>query len=300
MIRYDIDDAELEKRIRAEAPRWLKKAEKRTEDCRKLGAFDDKGGIWSEVKPVYMKLQHNKCAYCERKLEGEPYGLIEHDVEHYRPKNSVEVWPSPRIAGERKIDYRFETGGAYDRGYYLLAFHPRNYITACKSCNSPLKSNYFPIAGARGPQSDNPADLAVEKPFLVYPIGKADDDPEDILTFEGINPKPVKRTGHRRLRARVTIDFFELDTREELIRGRSEVIRELWLALLVLDSNLHDDEKQIAKETIASRGSAMSPHCNCARSFLKLYEKDPAHAKALAKEAIAFLRGLDPAITASG
>ena len=97
-----------------------------------------------------------------------------------------------------KIEYDFSTGREWDQGYYLLAFHPRNYITACKSCNTPLKSNYFPIAGEqRGPQSDNPAHLASEQPFLIYPLGSLDDDPEEVLTFDGIVPKPAKQSGHR-------------------------------------------------------------------------------------------------------
>ncbi len=294
MIRYDIADDQLEEQIKKEAPTWLPRAAKRTEDCRKLNAFDGKSGIWSEIKPVYMRLQHNKCAYCERRLEGEPYGLLEHDVEHYRPKNGVKHWPDAKIQAERKIDYKFATGDEYDEGYYLLAFHIYNYIAACKSCNTPLKSSYFPIAGLRGPQSDDPSNLAAERPFLPYPISSSDDDPEDIITFEGIVPKPVRMSGHRRLRARVTIDFFELDTREELIRGRSEIIRMLWAALLILRSNLPAVDSAFAKQTITQLQSAASPHTNCARSFLKLYKMNPAHAEQLAKAAMEYLDGLDP------
>ena len=34
--------------------------------------------LWSEVKGAYMTLQHGKCAYCERLLEGK----LAFDVEH--------------------------------------------------------------------------------------------------------------------------------------------------------------------------------------------------------------------------
>src|SRR5262249_31446914 len=225
MIRYEITEAALIDRIDRKVPTWLTRTRRRTSTFRKNKRYSEKKGIWGEIKAVYMQIQHNKCAYCERVLEGPPYGLIEHDVEHFRPKSGVEAWPNAAITADRQIDYDFSTGDEWDAGYYLLAYHPLNYTTACKSCNTPLKLNYFPIAGNRGPQAENPSDLAAEQPFLLYPIGTFDDDPEEILTFEGVVPKPVKMSGHRRRRAVVTIDFFELDTREELIRGRSEVIR---------------------------------------------------------------------------
>jgi hypothetical protein len=298
MIRYVISDTDLDARIEAESPGWLVKAAKRTAACRKKKAFDGREPIWSDVKPVYMRLQHNKCAYCERKLEGEPYGRIEHDVEHFRPKSGVKAWPDERITAERKIDYGFPTGKAWTQGYYLLAFHPGNYITACKSCNTPLKSNYFPIAGKkRGPQSNHPARLAKEQPYLLYPLGSHDDDPEEVLTFEGIVPRPSKRSGHRRCRAVVTIDFFELDTREELLRGRAEVIWELKLALIVEEHPPTPADKAFARRTIARLQSEQSPHCNCARSFIRLYRRDPARADKIVEATREYLESLDFPIT---
>lgn len=160
MIRYDIAEADLIDKIDKEAPTWFTRTKKRTSTFRRDGEYTEKTGTWSEIKAVYMKVQHNKCAYCERVLEGPPYGLVEHDIEHFRPKNGVEGWPSVKIKADRKIDYDFSTGDDWDAGYYLLAYHPLNYLTACKSCNTPLKLNYFPIAGKRGPQAEHPSDLA--------------------------------------------------------------------------------------------------------------------------------------------
>ena len=59
------------------------------------------------------------------------------------------------------------------------------------------KSNYFPIAGQRGPQSDDTGALTVEEPFLIYPIGDGDDDPEQLIRFVGFVPipRPVDRAG---------------------------------------------------------------------------------------------------------
>ncbi len=303
MIRYEITRADLEAQIEAESPGWLAKAAKRTAACRKKKAFDGGESIWSDIKPVYMRLQHNKCAYCERKLEGEPYGRVEHDVEHYRPKNGVKAWPDDRIKAERKIDYEFPTGRDWDQGYYLLAFQPTNYITACKSCNTPLKANYFPIAGTRrGPQADDPARLASEHPYLLYPLGNldddpedvlTDDDPEDVLTFDGIVPKPVKRSGDNRRRAVVTIDFFELDTREELLRGRAEAIWALKFALIVAESDLSPTDKTLAERTIARLQSDQRPHTNCVRSFLRIYRQDHPRAEKLFQAAMDYLESLD-------
>ncbi len=293
MIRYDISDADLDEKIEVESPGWLDRAVKRTAACRKLRAFDGGTSIWSDIKPVYMRLQHNKCAYCERKLEGEPYGRVEHDVEHFRPKNEVKAWPDARIRADRQIEYEFATGGDWHHGYFLLAFHPRNYITACKTCNTPLKANYFPIAGRRGPQSDDPAYLARELPYLLYPLGEHGDDPEELLTFDGIVPKPSIHSGHRHRRAVVTIDFLELDTREELLRDRALKIRELKLALIIQESGATGANAELAERTVEDLQSEKSPHANCVRSFLRLYHQNRQRAEAIFREIWNYLAGLD-------
>ncbi len=276
MIRYPVKVAKLKALIRSESASWLERAEERTETFRQAGGYCEDSGIWSEVKGVYMKLQCNKCAYCERKLEGRRFGKIEHDIEHYRPKNSVEKWPSEKIAVERNIHYDFSTGDAWAEGYYLLSYNLLNYVTACKVCNTPLKSNFFPIAGERGPQSDNPRHLRSEKPFLIYPLGSIDNDPEELIVFDGIIPKPGKRRGHGFNRAQITIEFFELDARESLLTERAERIAALGMALALENNPTHES---LARATIAHLTSVSSAHCNCARSFLSLYREDPSRAQ---------------------
>jgi hypothetical protein len=292
MIRHPIPAPELQARIQTAYPRWPGKAKKRAELCRKAKGFVGDTKLWGEIKSAYMELQHNKCAYCERRLEGPPYGAIEHDIEHFRPKNSVEAWPTDRIREERGITYAFKTGATWSGGYYLLAFHPGNYVTACKSCNSTLKANYFPIAGKRGPQVDDPMRLLVEEPFLIYPLGDFDDDPENVITFEGLVPKPRARSGRRHERAQVIIDFFELDTREELLRGRAEQIRTMMLALIVAEKPPAPEAKSLADHTIARLQDLDSPHCNCVRSFRRLYQQDRARAQSLFHEVLDYLNSL--------
>ena len=92
MIRYDFDLARVEAEIRAEDPRWFKKAEERTRKFITLGRFEEKSSIWSKVKPAFMRLQMNKCVFCERQFKNPDYGTIRFDVEHFRRKSSFIAW----------------------------------------------------------------------------------------------------------------------------------------------------------------------------------------------------------------
>jgi hypothetical protein len=105
---------------------------------------------------------------------------------------------------------------------------------ACKPCNSALKSNYFPVAGNYLLDGEDPQSLANERPYLIYPIGDSDDDPETLLQFHGTSPQPVAVDGYKRARALVTIQFFKLDDFEErknLFRERAVLITALFAQL---------------------------------------------------------------------
>jgi hypothetical protein len=288
MIRFPTTLAELKEAISEFSATWLSRASERTEHFREVGRYDEESGIWSEIKEVYMELQHHKCAYCERRLAGPPFGDVEHDVEHFRPKSSVKAWPTATITSERGISYTFATGEAANPGYYLLAYSPLNYTTACKTCNSPLKANYFPIAGARNTTGEDPTLLGGEEAFLIYPLGSFDTDPEEILTFDGIIPSPVKKTGKTARRAKVIIDFFELDNREELRRERSSVIVWLWIAHRLLSTGGPVD-RSFAQKSIDNMTAPGSPHTSCARAFLKLIGENPTRAEVIATEANDYL-----------
>ena len=97
MIRYYIHPATWRNLIETTAPGWLERAQGRTDRFRELGRFEESSSIWSQVKRAYMELQGFKCGFCERRLEKSRFGNIEHDVEHYRPKGSVKVWPSEAV-----------------------------------------------------------------------------------------------------------------------------------------------------------------------------------------------------------
>jgi|SRR5262245_654869 len=179
MIRYPITLAELAARVDSERPGWQGRARDRTDGFIAAGQYSESSGSWSEIKAVYMTLQHDKCLYCERKLASPPYGTIEHDLEHFRPKSRVRAWPPE----SSPFTFTFRTGAASATGYFWLAYHLFNYGTACKACNSPLKSDYFPVPAGRGNVPADPAALtAAEAPFLIYPIGDMDEDPETLMS----------------------------------------------------------------------------------------------------------------------
>lgn len=148
MIRYDYSFEQITAAVHAHDSKWLGKAAERTEKIKAKGKFEESSSIWSDVKSIYIGLQNRKCIFCERQFENAEIGTIEYDLEHFRPKSSVEVWPPERLG----LNYGFGLGTASPNGYFWLAYHLSNYAASCKVCNSPLKSNYFPIAASRKKQ----------------------------------------------------------------------------------------------------------------------------------------------------
>ena len=276
MIRYAAATlANVCSLVDMENPAWRAKALTRTAAIIASGSFTEGAPSWSDVKAVFMRLQSNKCAFCEFPLGGEFAGKATQDVEHFRPKNAVKAWPKKA----KNAPYAFTTGGT-GGGYYWLAYDLNNYAAACKACNTARKSNYFPIAGARGPVAATPADLnAVERPYLVFPLGDLDDDPEELITFAGLVALPVhNEDGLAHRRGRITIDFFALNQREELWEDRFRVIHALFDAVEVTKTSPHADRVEFAERRIEDMTSSAGAQASCARSFLRLLEADPATA----------------------
>jgi hypothetical protein len=291
VIRYPIHPQTLADRIEQDRPGWLARAAKHTETFRRAGRYRETRSIWSQIKRTYMELQGFKCGFCERGLERSDWGSVEHDVEHFRPKSSVTTWPTAAMRTRRDVDFPFTLGATADPGYYLLVYHPENYLVACKTCNSALKANYFPVAGDRHTDRDRPRDLADEKAYLIYPIGASDTDPEQLITFRGILPVPVATRGHARRRALVTIRFFELDSREVLLQQRADIIVRLHLAIAATE---HADPfiRAAATHTITQLTHRHSPHANCARAHHDLTLTDPSLARDFAHAAYDYLATL--------
>lgn len=309
MIRYPISDTtstntaestlkELRRLIEAAKPGWLRRAADLTETYRKAACYVPGQEIWSEVKQLYMKLQYGKCAYCEIKIGDKSFDRIEFDVEHFRPKSKVRQWPTAKLKLELKLTYTFSTGDAADSGYYLLPYHLLNYLASCKKCNTNCKSDYFPIAGnRRALNSENLAELKKEKPFLLYPLGVLDEDPEELITFQGITPVPVASSGFGHQRARLIIDFFRLAIREDLLFERANMISNFYVVLKSRETALPEFRKQL--ETGIERACSLQfPHSNCARAFRRTYNNNPQLAEGYYQEANQYLLGMQNPKTA--
>jgi hypothetical protein len=279
MIRVHTTPATVIQAVNAIDDKWIEKADKRTEKFIADRKYEEPSPIWSTVKPAFMALQNNKCVFCERQFESELYGKIEFDLEHFRPKSSVQAWP---MAGRHDYVYKFATGGANPDGYYWLPYKLTNYAASCKVCNSNLKSNFFPVAGER---ITEPGDLAREKALLCYPLGDSDIDPEELVTFVATTAVPKAKSGFKRRRGQVIIDFFDLNKREQLHRERANMIILLGNALANV-ANDHGDETDEA--LIESLVQPIYPHTSCLRAYHKAWNEDQAFAMKVLKACKAY------------
>ncbi len=256
MICYSIKRTEIESKVSAIAPTWAKRAQKHTKGLK----FPP---IWSEIKSVFMEVQHDKCAYCERQIGSKEHGRVEFDVEHFRPKGAVVAWG-------KVPSYMFPIGASSPTGYTELAYHLANYAVACKTCNSGLKNCHFPIEGSRDTAGDDPATLnSSEKPLLLFPIGDTVDDPRDLIRFQGVIPVVVNQDAshYDNHRAQVTIDFFDLLQREDLLRERSRYIISLYFVLLAVQQSF-----PLSDRALLLFLSDSHPHTNCLNCFKKIFD----------------------------
>ncbi|MFH1137582.1 MAG: hypothetical protein V1816_16050 [Pseudomonadota bacterium] len=294
MIRYPISRQELENLIEREKPGWTGRAQERTNQFAALGRYEESSSIWSEVKVVYLRLQHGKCAYCERQLESEEYGQVEHDLEHFRPKKAAKPWTAPLALREAGIKITAPVNGDADPGYHLLAYNPLNYCTSCKTCNSGLKKDFFPIEGKRESKGADPARLSSEKPLLVNPVGDFDDDPAALIGFYGLSPLAVPGPAYQRRRGLVSIAFFHLDDlkRKYLFRERAQIIVDLYSFLGQVEHARDPEFKGIYEDIVETMTKPSAPHSNCARSYRELYHQDKNEAGDIFRLASSYLRSI--------
>ncbi len=289
MIRYVITPAKLRTAISTADANWFANAAAvlaRLPDPPKSSDFKP---LWSRIKDIYITLQHEKCCFCEKQLEGK----VEQDVEHFRPKAEVKPWLVPKRLLDQGVAVRQPADGSSEPGYSQLAYSPFNYAIACKTCNSTLKKNYFPIEGARDSAATDPAQMGGEKALLIYPIGSADDDPEQLIEFEGFSPVPKSRSGFNHHRALVTIEIFRLDDssrRRPLFKLRATFVRLLFLELERKANATSVIQSQEAQTAIKMLTSPEMPFANCLRSFERLYRSDQARAEAIAEECQIFMK----------
>lgn len=287
MIRYDVTPDDLQVMVEESAPGWAVRAQERTESFRAKGKYEERGPIWSEVKPVFMRVQgEGKCCFCERKFESGASGRYELDLDHFRPKGNIRKWPCPQYLLDEGVSLTVPPDSG--KGYYLLPYHLLNYAAACKQCNTGLKKDYFPIAGRYALDGEDPREMDAEQPWLLYPIGRLDVDPEDVIAFHGILPHSKSDDPFLRLRGVVTITFFGLDDgicRKNLMQQRAMVI--VLLHTYMVKAEDHGDIE--AEAFVNSRLAPTEMHTNCARSFERLFRSNRIQADEVAGIALRFL-----------
>lgn len=281
MIRYPVSEAELVARINKQNKNWLTNANKRTLKYIADGEYTGGSEFWGQIKKVYIDLQHEKCAYCETKLQGAALASKVHEVEHYRPKSSIKAWPNRSIDYWKDFNHPWKTGEASDKAYYRLAYHYLNYAIACTRCNSTLKSNYFPVRGPRDLTSGDPNTMQGESALLLYPVSSVDpDDPEHIITFDGVLAVPVSKEGPGYERAVTTIEFFQLN-HQDLTSRRADHICGLWAFLSLLATA--PELKKTTEKTIQKLCSPQNEFSACLNAYRRLYQTDQAKADDIAK-----------------
>ena len=243
---------------------------------------DELDDIWRELKPIFAEIQGNgKCGFCETKLARRGSGGADGDVEHYRPKGGVTDWPTM---------HDIPTGGNAETYYYWLTYEPRNYLLACRVCNQDFKQNFFPIAGVRcQPNTADEDELRAEHPYLLHPLDPKEPDPEDLIEFLGIVPRPRVPAPHPDYwRAVVTIEIlgFTEGRRLDLDLERAQEIVSIYLALQI------GAVDPVAERVLQNLDNNATPHRNCARSFMRLCEADLAAAKRIALAALDAVRSI--------
>ena len=157
------------------------------------------------VKTLLIELQHNKCAFCEVRLD-QQFG----NVEHFRPKKRIQ----PKRRAKSIVP-----------GYFWLSYVWKNLSLVCEVCNIRYKRDYFPLKDESKRADPNQRNISDESPLLIDPYLM---DPNRFLLFneEEILAKKNHAIGL------TTIDGFGLDSRE-LNEARRDRLAEV---LLILDS----------------------------------------------------------------
>ncbi len=272
MIRYPITPQDLLAKIHALNAGWMAKAHTRTQEYIKAKSYTGGSEFWGDIKDVYIDLQHEKCAYCETRLQGKVLASKVHEVEHFRPKSSVSAWPNRKKKNWKDFPTGVVTGGDSAKGYYALAYNPFNYAIACTRCNSTLKATYFPVRGTRRVALEDPS-AAAEDALLVYPISNIDDDPATLIRFDGVLAVPVQTSGPLHERALTTIWFFDLNHEDLTSRRAGEIVR-LWTSLENLRLADSAAGRKIAQTSVSKLLSQAAEFSACLLAFEAVYRSN--------------------------
>lgn len=235
MISYPIDSDELMDRVNQEYPTW--------------------GNDWRKLKPLFGEIQHQKCAYCERKLRHSKH-TFEGDIDHFRPKSK----------------------------YPRLAYNPANYVLTCSICNRSYKGDGFPIKEQIKPSEVDSAQPTEEDPDLIHPLDPKEPKLEEVIGFKGMIARSIARQGSREEeRANAMIDFFSLNERADLREERVRCMERIYLAF----TQSHDG---VAQTVLKRAENASQAHTNFSKCYLSLCQTDPQRAKEIVEAATGNLK----------
>lgn len=200
--------------------------------CRKVEAGEPPGRAdrdvygAAEVKETLSAAQHDKCCFCESKLQHAQFG----DVEHFRPKAT----------------------------YYWLAYAWDNLYLSCEVCNRRHKRGLFPLLNPdrRVTSHRSPAELAAEQPVFIDP-GR-----EDPMVFIEFRREYAAAVGGNE-RGLATHDALQLN-RNRLVERRRERSQTLLLCIRALAvafrKGLSDDNVGLATDALEFIAHAAMDH----------------------------------------
>lgn len=126
------------------------------------------------VKELLIKIQHDKCCFCERKISaGEPG-----HIEHYRPKGGYKIQEKSKL---------------FKPGYYWLAYDFDNLFLSCNRCNTSYKKNFFPLVNETKRALNHSFIIEDEDPLIINP--SIDPSPHLIFNKEILKPKNKSEKG---------------------------------------------------------------------------------------------------------
>lgn len=223
---------------------WKEKAQQALDDVinlprkERIGAINQKSSIWREMKDKLREYSHDKCWYCESKLNRADWS-----VDHFRPKGRV-----------------FECQD--HEGYWWLAFCWDNFRFSCTYCNSRRrdritansggKHDHFPLINenrrARTPEDD----VEAEYPCLLDPTKVSD---PGLLWFNQngeVVPKfsmEQSPTFHRRAEKSINLynlNYYKTSEKRKILHNS--------IAQLVKDGNRYFNKYYFEKDCEAEYG----------------------------------------------
>jgi hypothetical protein len=183
--------------------------------------------IWKDLKNWLLEnFFCGKCAYCEAKEVRSPY-----DAEHFRPKAKVSICHSINISTKKRnlsvikiLDEANGMEGEFSShpGYFWLAYHWKNILPSCKSCNSARgKNSQFPVAKTHVFDLLEPEELdRKEVPLLLNPYI---DNPQEHIIFGEFG---VVAAVEESIKGHISIEVYDLDD-ERLRIARQEAQHEV-------------------------------------------------------------------------